>query len=183
MYPIASYTFTSSGSTSFTNIPQIYTHLHARIFARSDYDRGAGYTQPVSIYLQFNGDGAANYSGHYFSSDGASITSSGGGANAGAYAGTYGMPSFRAPANIYSNVLVDIIDYTNTNKYKVVKSISGVDQNGTGSTSGAGSVSYTSSCWKNNNAITSILFYGDGNYVAGSRIDLYGITSSSIGTF
>lgn len=173
MFPIASILIPSGGS-SFLNIPQNYTHLQLRITARSDYDRGAGNLVPVSLYAQFNDDGGANYSNHWLTGDGASATSSGGANNNGAHFGTYGLPGFRAPANVYGSFIIDILDYTNTNKYKTVKSLAGVDENG------GGNASLVSSNWRSTAAITKIYLYADGNLVSGSRADLYGLQTSSV---
>jgi hypothetical protein len=74
----------------------------------------------------------------------------------------------------WSNTIIDILDYTNTNKNKTMRSISGFDRNG-GGTVGIWSVLYST----NTNAITSLILSGGGSYIAnGSRFDLYGITSS-----
>ena len=80
-----------------------------------------------------------------------------------------------ASANVFGTQIIDILDYANTNKNKTIRSISGIDNNG------SGDVSLTSNLWMNTAAITSFEIGGFGvNLAAGSRIDLYGITSSSV---
>jgi hypothetical protein len=56
--------------------------------------------------------------------------------------------------NVGASIL-DILDYANTNKYKTIRLLAGVDVNGTVATFG-GVVGLTSGLWQNTNAITSI---------------------------
>jgi len=174
MYPIASQTASSGSSiTTFSNIPQTFTHLQIRVYGRSDYDRGSGNTVPVSLYCTFNGDGAANYSWHLLTGDGSTASSNNTANATGIHLSTSGLPAFRAPANTFGNYVIDILDYANTNKYKTTKSLGGVDQNG------SGALTFNSGNWRSTSAITSIAVFCDGNFALGTRIDLYGISISN----
>jgi hypothetical protein len=71
--------------------------------------------------------------------------------------------------------IVDILDYANTNKYKTVRVLSGVDFNGTLAGYG-GYVGPLSGNWRNTSAITSIKINAQtGNFTQYSQFALYGI--------
>lgn len=160
---IATVTIGSGGSSSitFSSIPQTYTHLQIRATARSST---AG-TQ-VFLYPQYNGDTGNNYTIHYIQGNGSS-------AGATAYAPTAGnfaidTPAASANANVFGSAVIDILDYTNTNKYKTMRSLTGYDNNG------SGFVDFMSGLWTNTAAITSITISG-GTIVQYSSFALYGI--------
>ncbi len=159
---IETITVGSSGqsSISFTSIPQTYKHLQLRAIAKTvSNDQG--------VFLQFNGDTAANYSSHYMYG-----TGNGGNPIVGAnttWAGMYCSPTFSSQ---FSGLIVDILDYTNTNKLKTVRSIAGVENNG------SGYATITSGNWRNSNAITSISIkeiLANSNFTQFSHFALYGI--------
>jgi hypothetical protein len=175
MFPITSVTVGAGGASNinFGSIPQTFTHLQIRVFGRTDYDRGAGNLVPVSIYCNFNSDTATNYSWHVLAADGASTTSQNGTNTSGIHIGTSSIPAFRAPASVFGSFIVDILDYANTSKFKTVRTLGGVDQNGSGATT------LDSGNWRSTAAINLLSFTADGNFVAGSRADLYGIQTSN----
>jgi hypothetical protein len=173
MYPIASTTISSPTSNiSFTSIPQNFTHLEFRIFARCAYDRGSGNTVPLSAYFQFNADTTTNYWEHRIYGTGASASSDSNNAGGG-WAAQQTIPGVQATANVFGSAIFTVLDYTNTNKYKVTRSISGADQNG------SGYVALCSTVWNNTNAVNVITFYSDANWVAGTTIQMYGISTSN----
>ncbi len=143
---------------SFTSIPQTYRHLQLRAIAKTvSNDQG--------VFLQFNGDTAANYSSHYLYGNGASPIA---GANT-TWAGMYCSPTFSSQ---FSGLVVDILDYANTNKFKTIRSIAGVDNNG------SGYATLASGNWRNSNAITSISIkeiLANSNFTQFSHFALYGI--------
>ena len=153
---------TASGSTSsveFTNIPQTFTHLQIRLFAKT-----ASTAAFDSIAMNING--ASGEARHDVYGTGASVGSSNAGTSLFVYVG--GSAQFGVG-------IIDILDYTNTNKTKVSRSICGVDNNG------SGLVALTSGLKLSTTAISSLTFIaGVPNLAAGSRFDLYGITSSSV---
>ena len=70
---------------------------------------------------------------------------------------------------------MDILDYTNTNKNKTIRAIAGFDANG------SGTAGLWSSVYLDTSAITSIAVgTANSNFAAGSRLDLYGITTSQV---
>ena len=163
---IASVTL-SSGSSSgitFSSIPNTYKHLQIRGILRSD----RGYAQAGNV-MRFNGDTGNNYSWHGLTGNGSSVSSF----------DTSGLPSFmylgEMPAvsglsNTFGAVVIDILDYANTNKYKTSRALTGNDRNG------AGEGGMVSGNWRNTNAITSITILElASNLVQYSSLALYGV--------
>ena len=67
-------------------------------------------------------------------------------------------------------MVCDILDYTNTNKLTVVRSLSGADGNG------SGQVKICGPLWRSTNAVTTIRIHNDGsNFKQYSKFALYGI--------
>ena len=161
---IATVTAGSGGSSTidFTSIPSTYTHLQIRGIARSTFS-GTGDT---TIFMRFNSDSGANYSWHrlygYASVGGDTSTST-----TSAAVGVTARDS--EPANLRTPIIIDILDYKNTNKYKPIQGFSGVDTNG------SLSIFLNSANWRNTNAITSISLYTASNLAQYSSFALYGI--------
>jgi hypothetical protein len=157
-----------ASTVSFTSIPATYTHLQVRLIARSgrsDGDFGAG-----GLYFQFN----SNYltSLHQLRGNGSAVAAQGwsGGLNNG-YIMVW-VPATGATTNTFGVGIVDILDYANTNKNRVVKTLSGNDLNG------SGYIAINSGLWNSTSAITSITFGstdGSGNIPQYSQFALYGI--------
>lgn len=175
MHWIGSYTFSSQSGTAYTfsNIPQTFTHLEVR--TTNLLSSGASGT-----ILQFNGDPSANnYCVHRLSGNGSGTGGQDGHAT-GSIPGIwgYGARSVLLDSTNPGWAMTTILDYTNTSKNKVVRSVYGVDKNG------SGEVGMASGCWLSTSAITSITMtnYAGGDWYAGTRYDLYGITSNPIAT-
>ena len=166
---IATVTVGSGGSSTvtFSSIPSTYAHLQIRAIVRGD-----GGNTDNGFYLRLNSDSGTNYTRHRIRGDGSSASAS---ANTSLdYAAQGGMPAGGAAANIFGTLIVDILDYADTNKYTTIRSLIGEDRNG------AGSISLTSNLWLNTNAITSILLAFDGpNMVQYSHFALYGIKGAA----
>jgi hypothetical protein len=79
--------------------------------------------------------------------------------------------------NAWTGIVIDILDYKNTNKNKVFKTLIGYDINGTAGTSSyGGAVSLCSGLWLNTSAITSITLAPEGfSWIADTSFALYGI--------
>jgi hypothetical protein len=154
------------GATSngmFTNIPQNYTHLQMRVICRTDRSATDDY-----FVVRPNGDAAgSNYYYHILTGNGSTTSVSSSNASVGRMGW---VPAASAPANVFGVLIIDILDYANTTKYKTGRSIGGWDGNGSGETA------ISSWFYPSFSPITSILFGGDiGNPVAGSSFALYGI--------
>ena len=166
----------SGGQTSitFSNIPQTYTHLQIRGIAQ---DNRATYNTS-SLMMRFNGDSGSNYSDHYFQ---ASWTAGAGTAQAGADATNTGMSwiaqiTSTLATNTFGSFVIDVLDYANTNKFKVARSLTGADANA--EVAGFRPVPrFASGYWRNSNAITSITFTPEfGTTISqNSHFSLYGI--------
>jgi hypothetical protein len=163
---IATVTVGSGGAANveFTSIAATYTHLQLRILgqtSRSGFDVDA-------LRFQVNSDTGSNYSWHHLRGDGSSVEAKASTTQTDMQAeralGTStGTPSF-------GGIVLDILDYANTNKYKTFRLLGGVDANG------SGAITFTSGLWRNTNAITSIKLYGDAaNFTQYSHFALYGI--------
>jgi hypothetical protein len=171
-YQIATTTLGSAVSTvTFSSIPADYTHLQIR----ASYQTSRG-TYPLDkIFIRFNSDTASNYSTHVVQGNGASAISD---VEINTKITDRDMSSTTAASGglVFGGLIMDILDYANTNKYKTVRSISGFDTNGTVSGFG-GRVGLFSGNWRSTSAITSITFTVDNaaNYSANSKFSLYGI--------
>ena len=157
-----------SSSISFSSIPSTYKHLQIRYTARSTVANvNDGYTS-----IRFNGDATNGnyYFLHYLQGDGAGASSGALSTNTIIYTGVAAGNS--ASANVFGVGVIDILDYTSTNKYKVVRGLGGMDNNG------AGKVSLVSGNWFNTAAVTSITIGANalGNdFMQYSSFGLYGI--------
>jgi hypothetical protein len=149
-----------AATITFSNIPQTYTHLQIRCFARS-----TGPTNGENTYIYFNNtSNSTGYGWHAFRGDGASVVA-GGSANARIVAN---VGSSNA-ANVYSAMIIDVLDYTNTNKNKTVRNLYGFDSNG------AGYVGLNSTLVPQTAATTQIDIDLSYNFAQYSSFALYGI--------
>ena len=156
---IATVTVGSGGSSSvtFSSIPSTYTHLQLRYIARH-----SGENRFVRIRFNSNTT-SSNYTYHILNGTGSAITS--GYENDGCYA-----PRLSYNANTFGAGVVDILDYTNTNKYKTLRAIGGRDDNG------SGDVDFLSGLFLSTAAISSIeITLAAGSYQQYSHFALYGI--------
>ena len=164
---LATVTVPSGGlsSITFSGIPTGYRHLQLRILTRATYvpppDTGG--------ILNFNGDNGSNYSWHRMYGDGGT-PAVGASANA-SFARIDRMSGGSTTSNVFGAMIVDILDYADTSKNKVVRSIGGYDANGTGW------IGLNSAVWRNNAAISSITFANadSTNLVQHTRAALYGV--------
>ena len=165
---IASVTVGSGGasSVSFSSIPSTYTHLQIRGIARSTRSSTTDYYS-----LQFNGDTTTNYSFHVVQGDGSVAQADASGSTSTITCNR--IAGATASANVFGALICDILDYRSTNKGKTVRSLAGVDNNG------SGMVALASGGWyKTPEAITSISITatnGTSNWVQYSSFALYGI--------
>ncbi len=157
---IATVTVGSGGSANidFTSIPSTYKHLQIR----------AIYCNSVAsnIRIRFNSDTGSNYNYHILYGNGTSAL-----AGAASTDTTFGYINYQASTTVFSAGVIDILDYTNTNKNTTVRSLTGIDTNG------SGTVMLSSSLWLNTAAITSIRLLPEsgGNISQYSHFALYGI--------
>lgn len=179
MHHIASTVITTDNTEpAFTSIPQNFTHLQLRIVGRSPATNTGGYSTTFDwSYMRFNGvANAASYSDHRTLSDGSSpsFTSDVNGTTA-MRCGI--MPSNSATTGNFGHTIVDIFNYSSSTMNKVIRSISGCDRNG------SGIIQFASGLFSDTTPISTIFLGGwSSGYLAGSRFDLYGITSNPVAT-
>jgi hypothetical protein len=161
---IATVTVGSGGTTtvSFTSIPQNYAHLQLRTIAKLTTA-----TSIITTNLYFNNDTAQNYARH-------EIYGGGSTANAGgviASSNTQQIVYYCGSDSQFGGAVVDILDYTNTNKNTTVRAIGGADNNG------SGFATFTSGLWLSTAAITRIDIKFNSTQTASqySSFALYGI--------
>jgi hypothetical protein len=112
---------------------------------------------------------------HFLIGDGATAQTS---AGTGSYSTAFGYcPGASAPANVYGSFVMDILDYTNTNKNKTIRTLFGHDNSGNG---WVGLTSGLPLTLPGTGAVTSLSFVFNGNITALSRFDIYGVTSSQV---
>lgn len=172
---IATVTVGSGGSSSisFSSIPSTFKHLQIRVSAASDR---SGYV--VNNYkMTFNGDTASNYRSHWIIG-GYGTTPTADASSSGPEGYVY-MPTgtTSAASNIFTGMVIDVLDYANTSKNKTSRNLMGYDVNGTAGTgSYGGAISLTSGLWQSTSAISSITLAPEGfSWIQYSSFALYGI--------
>ena len=165
-------TVTGTGSNqilTFSSIPSTFTHLQIRANLMTS---GLGQTTTYGGWIVLNSDTASNYTDHTVYGDGASAT---------AYAvvprANMGIIAYQANPTYSTGNIIDILDYTNTNKFKTLRSFYGGDSNG------SGFVALSSGLWRSTSVITSISLYlnagfGSHNFTTNATASLYGIRSA-----
>jgi hypothetical protein len=158
---IATVTVGSGGQSSitFSSIPSTYQHLQIRGIDCGQTGSDYGYSS-----IRINSDSGANYSRHLLWGTGAA-------ANAYGDSSQSLMQIIRSSltSTYFAGVIIDVLDYANTNKNKTVRVLSGVDQNG------AGSVTLGSSVWQSTSAVSSITILPNTLFQQYTSYALYGI--------
>ena len=158
-YSIATVNVGLAGQTTiaFTSIPSTYTHLQIRLYAQTNRAVYGG----DNFYFRVGAssvDSGSNYAWHNLYGDGSSAA-----ANAGSSA-TYinvlnsGCLGTTGGSN-FGSVIVDILDYSNTNKNKTTRAIGGTDDNGASSGGFGRGVGLNSGLWASTSAIGAITLY------------------------
>lgn len=154
----------SSGTITFSSIPDTYKHLQIRYIGRNSATGSAFAT----LRLRMNGYTSA-YPLHRLFGDGATAS---------AYAATtevyiqdnMSMASNSATASVFGAGIIDILDYADTNKFKTLRALSGTDNNG------SGHIILGSGLYQQTTAVTSITLEANGvNWQTNSTFALYGI--------
>ena len=167
---IASATGTGSSNTiTFSSIPATYSSLQIR-----------SYHSPTAsspeLWLRINGVATTgNYSRHNMTSNGNNATpptdpfTQGVASSTSAYIRLQGYTNSSTISNV---CIIDIDDYTNTNKYKTLRAVSGTMHNG----GGGREMTFTTAAFYSFSAITSISLITETNSFSTSTVvGLYGI--------
>lgn len=157
----------SSATVDVTGISATYAHLLVSIYARSDVAATV-----ASVFMQFNGDAAANYDYQYISGSAAAVTAGEGFAVAtGCFVGSF--PANTAGANLFGTSEVFIPHYAGSTNNKQCVTINSCKA---GTTTGLLSAFLLGSSWRSNAAINRLtLTLASGNFVAGTRVTVYGM--------
>ena len=158
---IATVTVGSGGASSitFSSIPSTYTHLQIRFSLKTTADG-------MPLIANFNSDTGNNYSKHFVLGQG-SVTSAGGSAtqnNANFYGYSVGTSATNPTVGV-----IDLLDYANTNKYKTMRTLVGMDSNG------SGEIVLSSNLWQSTSAISTIAIASGGTLAQYSSFALYGV--------
>jgi len=163
---IATVTVGSGGSASisFTSIPSTYTHLQVRGIARSNRSSA---TQDW-YELTFNST-STGYSAHDLGGDGSSAFAAA--TTNATYIELSKCATSTSGTNVFSAIVIDVLDYGNTNKYKTVRSLGGLDMNG------SGTIAFDSGNWRDTSAINTLTIdAGNGTgFLQYTQFALYGI--------
>ena len=176
MFPIASINANAGavGSFDFTNIPDTFTHLQLRCFTRATSTNSA----PFDLTLTVNGANPTLFAYHSLRGDGGSATSAAGTSDT-VFRVQTAVPSASFTASVFGATIIDILDYTNTSKNKTLKALTGYDSNQTSAPT-VGYVGLESSVYLSTSAINRLTLGTFGNFAQYSRVDLYGLTTSSV---
>ena len=151
------FTGTSSTGVTFTNISQEYKHLQLRVTNSNSNPNGE------AMVLKFNGDNSSVYNNHWLRGyNGNVITGWSGGQ------GTSGILLDNAYSQ-YASAVIDITDYSNSNKNTSVQAITGANFQYGGSLLQSGLYDSTTAV----SSILCSLFLG--SVTAGTRVSIYGI--------
>jgi hypothetical protein len=162
---LATVTVPSGGAASidFVGIPNGYKHLQIRGIVKST---GGG---TEDLRMQLNGV-TSNYGVHGLYGTGSGTPTSNSGTSQAAIVQPYNVVVFNGATSIFGAAIFDILDYSNTNKYKTVRTFGGQDSNG------SGLVGLFSGLFQDTSAVTSIkLFPTSNNFAQYSQFALYGV--------
>ncbi len=152
-----------TATVSFTSIPSTYQHLQLRLIGRGN--RAATVS---TLRATVNSDTGTNYAQHNLIGDGATATV--GGAASGSNFDIAKVSGATATASVFGVAIVDFHDYASTTKNKTIRTMAGVDLNG------SGEIQLRSALWMNSSAINRIdIVNQTSNIIAGSTFALYGI--------
>lgn len=152
---------TTTSSIIFNNIPQTYSSLHIRAVSQVS-------TDDADFSLRFNDDSNTNYTKYQMYGDGTAVAAVGSLSQSGIPGGV----SWNAVANSFGIAIIDIADYSNSNKNTTVKVLTGRDDNSRGTIFLRGGI------WLNTSPVTSITIYassGASLINTNSSFSLYGI--------
>jgi hypothetical protein len=156
-------TLTSSASSvTFSGLDAYsgYKHLQIRMVVQSN--NGA------TMWMRINADSGTNYSTHYLSGQGSSVSSSSFTGSDLIYITPGGAVSAAVNANAFTANVMDILDFSSANKNTTIRSLFGNDINPR--------ITFLSGLWNSTSAVTSLELssYATG-FSIGSRFSLYGV--------
>jgi len=154
-----------SATIDFSSIPSTYQHLQIRAIGKAT---GAGHEDLLVRVGNGSLDTGSNYTRHALFGQGTSAASQADiNQSYARVADNWAPPS---SGSIYGVIVIEILDYANTNKFKTFRSLNGRDSNG------SGAVGLFGNLWRSTSAIDTIRLYPAANSFAQySHFALYGI--------
>ena len=152
-------TVVGSGGAStitFSSIPSTYKHLQVRAIAQNNVGID-------NLQMRFNSDSTSSYSWHALQGNGSTAGATGSATD------TQMLMGRNTNTTSFGAVVCDILDYTDTNKYKTIRSLSGYDNNG------SGELWFWSGSWRKTNAVSTITLFVSNTINQYSSFALYGI--------
>jgi len=153
-----------AATVSFTSIPSTYQHLQLRAIHKTTQTGTLEF-----VRYRFNGVTASgNYRTHFLEGTGSVAQSSVYGETD---RGMLYQPAASFGSNSFGTTILDILDYSNTNKLKTIRILNGCDNNSAGRI-------YFQSSWFNSTSVISSLEFApqtSGNIAEYSHFALYGI--------
>jgi hypothetical protein len=164
----------AASSISFQSIPQNFVGLRLVLSLR---DSGAGTVQTVN--MRANNDAGNNYSASTLAvsgsgSGGVGTTTALGEGISTARVGR--APAASAVANYFSQIVIDIYDYTSAVKFKAYTAQTSSKE----AASGGMNIEIDSGVWASLAAITRLDIFPGSTFLAGSRATLYGIGATNL---
>ena len=154
-------------TVTMSGIPGTYEHLQLRISARSTRTSSAGW-----VRLGPNGDTSTGDKSHHRMQGSATTASAVADASTSSLI-FYHMPSdYDADAGTYGGMVIDILDYANTNKNTTFLQVSGW------AGQGADYSVFGSGLWDSTTTMTSITLDSTDAWTRGSEFTLYGLNSA-----
>lgn len=156
-----------ASSVTFSNIPKTFKHLQIRGLARMT---AANYVDDTN--WTFNNDNGTNYyATHQVRGNGSAVSAYASGTAT--YFRPFPPPEANTGSNIFGVGIIDIHNYTSTNMYKTIRSLSGYDDN---TTLGYASVWFRSCLWMSTAAVNTIsIAANSGVFSQYSSFALYGV--------
>jgi len=142
-------------SITFSSIPSTYTHLQVRCFTQTN----RGTYNIDSFGMALNGVGGTSYTTHYMQSQNQGNGTVVAGSNVGT--GSFNPicdTTTSTGAGGFGAAIIDILDYTNTNKNRTIRALSGADANGL-LASYTTTVQLSSGLFSNTSAISQIVLF------------------------
>lgn len=134
---------------SFSSIPSTYKHLQLRWIAQTN--RGTyGFDD---LYVRFNSDASNSYALHVMYGNGSTVAV--GSDTTATVMNIINSAGTTTSGSWWGTAIADILDYSNTSKYKTMRYLDGIDLNGAGVTL-PGRVNFGSGLYQNTTAINAI---------------------------
>jgi ribosomal protein L21E len=161
----------SQSTIIFDNLPQNYTHLQLRITARSnrDYNGNSGDV----VYIQIN-NSISPTATHWLYGQGGSVISTTNNPYLTLITDVSGGSTYTHPSN-FGVGIVDILDYSNTNKNTTMRAFSGFDTNGGPNNGDLGASLISSNFYNTTAAVTKLTLGCLSTFQQHSSFALYGI--------